>query len=108
MTHERELRLLKDNGALEIVDRLTGTGAHQFLWHFHLAPGVDASVAGETMIHLSARGRQWTLRLPAGLHASIAKAEYSPSYGAVVTCAAIDLTASVVLDGTRSWEFSIT
>jgi len=48
------------------------------------------------------------LRVPAGLETAIAKAEYSPSYGVAVPCVAIDLTARVVLDEAKSWEFSIT
>src|SRR5215831_3218469 len=40
VTHERTLRLSKSDGALTIVDRVTGHGEHHFRWHFHLAPGV--------------------------------------------------------------------
>ena len=108
VTHERELRLKKPDGGLEFIDRLSGRGAHQLRWHFHLAPGTEADLTDETRIRLQARGRTWTLRVPAGLQAAIVKAEYSPSCGVAVPCVAIDLTAHVVLDEAKSWEFSIT
>jgi len=106
VTHERALRLLKATGALEVVDRLEGRGAHQLRWHFHLAPGVNASAIDETTIQLRAGGRRLRLRAPAGLQTSIVAAEYSPSYGVAAPCQAVEFAARVVLDGAMSWEFA--
>lgn len=108
VTHERELRLLKAGGALEIEDRLTGAGAHQLRWYFHLAPGVEAIETGGAVIELRARERRWFLRLPDALERSIDDARYSPSYGVAVPCRAITATTHVVLNGTQSWSFTIT
>ena len=105
--HERTFRLSKSSGALVIVDRLSGTGEHDVAWHFHLAPGVEAEHAGETTVTLACRGQRLRMSIPAGLRASIESSEYSPSYGVTVPCAALNLTSRVTLDGSRSYEFTI-
>jgi len=107
VTHERALRLSKDDGALTITDRLTGRGEHDLRWHFHLAPGVAAVDLGGGAVELSAQGRTWTLRAAPALSPSIRPAAYSPSYGVKRPCVAIDFTARVALDGQSLWEFSI-
>jgi hypothetical protein len=107
VTHERELRLAKVDGALEIVDRLTGAGTHQLRWHFHLAPGVDARTVDATTTELSASGRRWRLRVPDGAQVSVADARYSPSYGVAVGCRAIDVALQSVLNGTTTWRLTI-
>ena len=45
--------------------------------------------------------------IPAGLRASIAPSDYSPSYGVKVPCSALNLSSRVTLDGSRSYEFTI-
>ena len=107
VTHERALRLRRPSGALEIVDRVTGRGEHDLCWHFHLSPGVGAERLDSTSLSLAAHGRRWTMRFPAGLHLSIAPAEYSPSYGVSVPCLALDLSARTRIDGEVTWAFSI-
>ena len=108
VTHEREFRLKKADGALEFTDRLHGRGAHQLRWHFHLAPGVEAAEAGDGSVELRARGRAWRLKVPDSLERSIEEGRYSPSYGVAVPCKVINATAQVVLAGTESWTFSVT
>src|SRR5207244_4246999 len=78
VTHEREFRLSRANGALEITDRLHGTGAHELRWHFHLAPGVEAADVDGATIELQAAGRRWRLRMPERVDVSIDSAQYSP------------------------------
>ena len=39
---------------------------------------------------------------------AIGDAQYSPSYGVVVPCRAIDLTTRVLVDGAASWTLAIT
>jgi len=89
VTHERRLRLDKRSGALEIVDRLSGSGDHELRWRFHLAPGVDAEPFDERTCRLSAAGRRWTLQYPPGLDMVIVAAADSPSYGVTRPCLAI-------------------
>ena len=105
--HERTFRLLKASGSLAIVDRLTGAGEHDVAWHFHLAPGVHAERAGETAVVLASGGERLRMTLPPGLKASIAPSAYSPSYGVMVPCVALNLTSRVAVDGGRSYEFTI-
>jgi len=38
---------------------------------------------------------------------TIAPAAYSPSYGVKVPCLAVDLGATVDVDGERTWEFAV-
>lgn len=107
VTHERAVRLEKRSGALAIVDRFTGAGDHDLRWHFHLAPGVDAEPIDERTARLSANGRRWQLGFPAGLQLTIVPAEYSPSYGVVRPCLALELSTRATVDNHRTWEFSL-
>jgi hypothetical protein len=108
VTHERTLRLMKKDGSLVMVDRMTGAGEHELRWHFHLAPGVTATAPDANTVVLSAQGRRWRLSLPDGVATAIVAAEYSPSYGVAIPCQAVDASLRVTLDGTRSWSISIT
>lgn len=104
--HERAFRLLKPSGALVIVDRLSGRGAHDFRWHFHLAPGVSAEQLDESTVSLKTGTKHWRLKKPAELQVSIEPASYSPSYGVKVPTLAIDMSIRAVLDGDRLYEFT--
>jgi hypothetical protein len=57
----------------------------------------DARVSGERL----------RMSIPAGLRVSIEPSAYSPSYGVKVPCVALNLTSRVTLDGSRSYEFTI-
>jgi uncharacterized heparinase superfamily protein len=107
VSHERRFRLNASTGALEIHDRVAGRGAHELCWHFHLAPGVEAHVAGDTAIVLRTSACERTLRIPAGLHAVIEPSEYSPSYGVAVPCRAIRLETAVSLTGSQDFAFDL-
>jgi hypothetical protein len=107
VTHERALRLRKTSGALEIVDTLTGRGAHVVRWHFHLAPGVKAESIGSHAIALSASGRSWRFQIPPGIAMSLAPAEYSPSYGVSEPCTALDGHVSTAINGERTFTFTL-
>src|SRR5262249_27104084 len=96
ITHERTFRLDKTSGALQIVDRLIGSGAHSIRWHFHLAPGVKARVAPGS-VELSAAGRAWLLQSPPDFSFAIAPAHYSPSYGVRVDCFGRGATARATI-----------
>jgi uncharacterized heparinase superfamily protein len=104
--HERTFRLQKASGVLAIVDRLSGRGRHDLRWHFHLAPGVSAVPAGDATVMLTAGSGRWRLTAPPGL-AAFEPSEYSPSCGVKVPMHALNLTSRVTLDGSRSYEFTI-
>ena len=105
--HERTFRVSKPDGALTIVDRVRGEGEHILRWHFHLAPGVDATQAASSRVQLSKDDRCWTLHVPDDLAVSIGTGSYSPSYGVQVQCRVIDMETRERLEGDRVWTFSI-
>ncbi|HEY9611810.1 alginate lyase family protein [Allocoleopsis sp.] len=107
VTHERRFRLEKASGALFILDRLSGTGKHQLVWHFHGAPGVEVTQVERGIYQLSAGNRQFHLRTPETLEGTISDAWYSPSYGVRLPCRAIDLSLNTELKGAESWFFAM-
>ena len=107
VSHERTFRFTRTSGALVIVDRLAGRGPHQLRWHFHLAPGVAAERADDWTVRLTASAARCELRVPAGVSVAVQPAEYSPSYGVKHACLAVNVTATVDVDGERTFSFSI-
>ena len=107
VTHERTLRLSKPDGALTIVDRVTGCGGHNLRWHFHLAPGVEAIAVRPGVVELAAGDCRWVFRMHEALTISIGTGAYSSSYGVQQTCRVVDMSQQVQLDATLSWTFSI-
>jgi hypothetical protein len=107
VTHERRFRLEKESGALFILDRLSGTGKHQLVWHFHCAPGVEVTQMERGIYQLSAGIRRFYLRTPETLEGTIRDAWYSPSYGVRLPCQAIDLSLNTELKGAESWFFAM-
>jgi hypothetical protein len=107
VTHERRFRLEKESGALFILDRLSGTGKHQLVWHFHCAPGVEVTQVERGIYQLSAGNRRFYWRTPETLEGTISDAWYSPSYGVRLPCRAIDLSRNTELKGAESWFFAM-
>ncbi len=107
VTHERAFRLNRATGALDITDRLTGSGRHQLSWHFHFAPGVTATAASGRC-DLAVAGRVIEMRYPASLQPVASAAWYSPSYGARVPCQSLDLTAAADIGHASEWQFTFT
>jgi hypothetical protein len=105
--HERCFRFDRRTAALEIEDRLTGSGAHDLHWHFHLAPGVDIRPEDQRTFVLSAGPVTTRLSLPEGLVADVSPAWYSPAYGVRVPCRALDCRTRVDLNraGIIVWTF---
>src|ERR1035437_7071961 len=79
VVHERAFVHDRVSGSLEITDTLEGTGEHKVSWHFHLAPGVEASPV-DGGFELRSGGRRYLLRCPDGLRGEIKASSYSPSY----------------------------
>ena len=106
VTHERSFELARNDGTLTIADRLEGSGTHKLRWHFHLAPGVEATLEeGKIRLFQKEAGAHWQLTISAGLMVSCSPAWYSPSYGVRVPCQAIELEVEAVLPGHASWNF---
>jgi hypothetical protein len=104
-THRRHFAYRRAEGHLVIEDTITGEGEHRLVWHFHAAPGVTIVPDGDGFV-LAAGAVRARLAVPSGLDATVSDAWYSPSYGVKVPCRALDLSATVPLDG-RSWRFAL-
>lgn len=105
VTHERGFQFDRQTGTLRIGDRLEGSGPHTFRWHFHLAPGVAAQQHDARSFVLTSGCVRVRLDVPDDVTGNVSPAWYSPSYGVRLPCSAIDLRASVTLDGVRTWAF---
>jgi hypothetical protein len=97
------------SGRLAIEDRLQGTGAHDAVWHFHFAPGVEA-VIGEDgrALRLIADGLAWRLAWddPA-LAAELMGGWVSPSYGVRWPSLTLNLARHVALAQPLSVGFEL-
>jgi hypothetical protein len=107
VVHERRFELNRNAGTLSVEDRLEGTGAHKISWHFHLAPGVEATVeAGAVRLCQKEVGTNWWLTVPLNVSVRQVSAWYSPSYGVRVPCQTLELETEVVLSNESSWHFA--
>lgn len=109
VVHERRFELNRKTGSLSIDDRLEGAGPHKLGWHFHLAPGVEATLeTGAVRLWRNEAGAQWQLTVPANAIVRCVPAWYSPSYGVRIPCQALELEAEVALPNDACWHFVIT
>ncbi|CAN5431167.1 hypothetical protein BH11PSE11_BH11PSE11_02490 [soil metagenome] len=104
--HERAFVHDRNSGKLEITDTLEGEGVHLVSWHFHLAPGVEATQV-DGGYELTSGNRRFLLRCPNELRGEIKPSFYSPSYGVESPCLAIDLESKVDLQSSRCWPFAL-
>lgn len=107
LIHERAFYVSLGGGILRIVDRFKGQGAHEFNWHFHLAPGVAARIESDQYVVLKAGRRQYRMQAPVGLRATAHAAWYSPSYGVRVRCSALQWHGRLDIDVERCLEFKL-
>lgn len=107
--HRRRFVHDRSTGALDIEDELRSEGAHQLDWHFHLGPEVTASlVPGRPLLKLSARGLNFELRWSdSDLEVELVSSQYSPAYGRVQPCLALNLRTRVRMTGSTLWRFSL-
>ncbi|MGZ8845357.1 MAG: alginate lyase family protein [Pyrinomonadaceae bacterium] len=52
VTHRRTVRFDKHNRFWIVDDQLTGEGAHEFSFRFHLAPGLETKVSDEAIVEV--------------------------------------------------------
>src|SRR2546422_5194883 len=71
VVHERTLTLSRRTGELTIEGTFEGTGAHRLRWHFHLAPGVDVSIAAAGQLTIRAGATVLEMAGPAALSSTI-------------------------------------
>jgi hypothetical protein len=109
VVHERRFELNRKTGVLAIDDRLEGAGPHKLGWHFHLAPGVEATLGtGAIRLWRKETDAKWQLTVPANANVRCVPAWYSPSYGVRIPCQALELEAEVALPNDACWHFVIT
>jgi hypothetical protein len=104
---ERTFTLSRRDGALTIADVLEGDGVHRLRWHFHFAPGVAVTIAGEARIGIRAGTAALELCVAATLRPTLAPAWYSPSYGVRVPCVGLDFETDARLDGRREYVWRL-
>ena len=107
VVHERGFTLSRTERLLTIVDVLAGEGTHRIRWHFHFAPGVEASIAPGGDIEIHAGTATLSMTIPAGARATLGAAWYSPSYGVRLACACLDLEIEERIDGRREYMFHL-
>lgn len=108
--HKRCIRLLTANSgapSLAILDQLTGSGTHTCDWHFHFAPGVVATRIDDTTLELQANDLTYHLQHCSSLRGDPGPSSYSPSYGVLRDCAAVDLRFEGELSGQHHWWFQL-
>lgn len=104
VTHERQFLFDARSGRLTMEDVLTGSGQHSLHWHFHLAPGVEASMSCGAFA-LKGPGVHVRLEVP-GLQAAVTDAWYSPSYGRRLPCKALNLSTTASIGADKRWTFT--
>jgi hypothetical protein len=104
VAHERAFDFDLRTGRLRIEDQLIGSGEHDLRWHFHLAPGIDAS-SGSSAWTLSGMGVSVRLIVPPDLQGAVEDTWYSPSYGRRVACRALNLSTRTRVTDNR-WTFA--
>jgi len=61
VTHVRTVMAHATEPHVVIADRVDGTGVHGLTWRFHLDPGIEAQVRGESVTLTAGRGRSMWL-----------------------------------------------
>jgi hypothetical protein len=107
VVHERTFALSRSDGAVTIVDVLTGSGVHRFRWHFHLAPGVEVLSTVSGCVDIRFGGALLRMTTPEGLRGTAGPAWYSPSYGVRIACVCLDFEIEDQLRGRREFTWRI-
>lgn len=107
ITHERRIRLSRAEQLLIISDILEGTGEHDLCWHFHLAPGISATMQSPGRVRIETMGRRYILASLDSIEAGINNAWYSPSYGVRLPCVSVDFQCSTRIESPATWGFAI-
>lgn len=105
--HERTFTLSRTERLLTIVDVLSGEGTHRIHWHFHFAPGVEASIAPDGSLSARAGGVALTMTVPDGLQPTVRAAWYSPSYGVRIACCCLDVDVEARIHGREEYVWRL-
>ena len=107
VVHERAFVLARETGVLTIIDRVSGTGTHLLRWHFHLAPGINASSKTNDVVRIDGDCAALQLSPPAGLSYSRGNGWYSPSYGVRLPCVYLDFETKGHVTGRQEYVWRI-
>jgi hypothetical protein len=105
--HERTFELQKDAARLIVSDVFRGSGTHRFIWHFHVAPGVEVTSEAGREIVLSSGGRRFCFHVPDGLGVTLEDGWYSPSYGVRLPCRTIGCSLEAPASNVRTYVFEL-
>lgn len=106
--HARRFELAVQDGRIDIVDTLTGSGEHDLCWSFHFHPSVRAELVGEGTATLLAPKGTWQLQWSGdALDAAIDETWFSPSYGVRRNATALRLRRGATAIETNVWRFSL-
>lgn len=107
--HERAFHFEAGSRRLLWVDRVSGEGVHDLIWHLHLAPGVSVPepVGSSGAVELAAGSHRYHLRIPEGIVPELVDSAVSPSYGVERPCRALDLMLRTDVGAAPHFVFSI-
>ena len=107
--HTRRFAHRLDDGRLEIVDVLSGSGVHELCWNFHFHPSVHAELCAPEAVRLEDAGRPMATVLERGIGSSTRSIRGGFPHRTVfesrrLRCGFIDPTQrSVRTSGASSW-----
>jgi hypothetical protein len=108
VTHTRRFSFSLADGALDIEDRLDGSGEHDLLWTFQLAPGAEVSVEKASAVCVwPERGMNIAFDWPAGLCGRIEESFVSPSYGVRASAPALKISGHREISAGSTFAFRV-
>jgi hypothetical protein len=105
--HERTFELRKDGGRLIVSDVFGGSGTHRFVWHFHVAPGVEITPHAAGNMVLAVGRHRFCFQVPDGVHVTVENGWYSPSYGVRLPCPTIGCSLEAPASRDRTYVFEL-
>lgn len=109
LDHFRTLRLFRETGELEIVDRLEGDGDYDLLWQFQGSSNLQPTSTDveKSVLVFSALGKDFLMTVPPNLRMELRDGVYSPSYGVEMPGISIVFSSAFKLNGKKEWIFRI-
>jgi hypothetical protein len=107
VVHERTLTLSRRDSTLTIADVLQGRGTHRLRWHFHLAPGIEASIGLSDGVDIRAGAMVLKMTVSPALRPTVTPGWYSPSYGVRTPCVCLDFDVEERIAGRCEYQFRI-
>lgn len=105
--HTRTILVDKETPRVAIHDRLSGEGAHEVVWRFHLDPSTEVETIGRAVRIASGPREVWlTHESTAALAMGLEDGWVSPSYGVKVPSTVVTLRGTVTMPCDASFGFA--